>query len=119
MEQLTKQKYRKNQKSYVLTMLVLIGSAFALPASADNITSLAASATELERVRLAEIVRGIDQLMQQVDQASRTGASGRVQFNYDALRRDLLGRRELIQRYINGSWDAPRDLAPMAPTYNR
>jgi len=57
--------------------------------------------------------------MQQVDQASRTGASGRVQFNYDALRRDLLGRRELIQRYINGSWDAPRDLAPMAPTYNR
>lgn len=119
MGQFLNQKYRNNQKSYVFTMLVLIGSAFTLPANADNITPLAASAAELERVRLAEVVRSLDQLMQQVDQASRTGASGRVQFNYDALRRDLLGRRELIQRYINGSWDAPRDMAPMAPTYNR
>ncbi len=119
MRPLIHQKHRINRRSRLLVMLALISSAFALPVNADNSAPLAVSATELERVRLAEIVRGIDQLMAQVDQASRTGASGRVQFNYDALRRDLLGRRELIQRYINGSWDVPRDMAPMASTYNR
>lgn len=108
-----------NRKKQLATIVMLIGSVFAMPLQADNLAPLAVSAAELERTRLAEIVRGIDQLMLQVDKASRTGASGRVQFNYDALRRDLLGRRELIQRYINGSWDVPRDLAPMASTYSR
>ena len=119
MKQLINQKNRKNRKSQMFTLLLLISSAGALPIQADTATPLAASATELERVRLAEIVHGMDQLLLQVDQASRTGASGRVQFNYDALRRDLMGRRELIQRFINGSWDVPRDIAPMAATYNR
>lgn len=116
-------KRRNNQNDYAIrtstTFALLIVSAFALPVNADNNVPLAVSAMELERVRLAEIVRGIDQLMLQVEQASHTGASGRVQFNYDALRRDLLGRRELIQRFINGSWDAPREMAPLASTYNR
>ena len=103
----------------VLSMgAVLCGTVIGFSAQAEN-APLANSAAELERARLAEIVAGIDQLLNQVDMAGRTGASGRVQFNYDALRRDLLGRRELIQRYINGAWEAPRDMAPLATTYNR
>lgn len=92
-----------------------------LPMVASNARAdaLAITAAELERARLAEIVNGLDLLVQQVDTASRSGASGRIQFNYSALRQDLLGRRTLIQRYINGSWDAPKDVAPLATTYNR
>ncbi len=108
------QKYLK-----ILSMgIALAGVALTHSAHAEN-APLAYTAMELERARLAEIVAGIDQLLNQVDVASRSGASGRIQFNYSALRRDLLGRRELIQRYINGAWDAPRDIAPLATHYNR
>ncbi|MFZ5603087.1 MAG: RAQPRD family integrative conjugative element protein [Pseudomonadota bacterium] len=98
--------------------VAMYGAAIGMPAHADN-APLANTAVELERARLADIVAGIDQLLNQIDMASRSGASGRIQFNYSALRRDLLGRRELIQRYINGAWEAPRDIAPLATTYNR
>ena len=98
--------------------VVLYGAVMRCPVYAEN-APFANSAVELERARLADIVAGIDQLLNQIDIASRSGASGRIQFNYSALRRDLLGRRELIQRYINGAWDAPRDIAPLATTYSR
>ena len=86
---------------------------------ADVKTRFAQTASELERERLADIVAGLDHLIQQVDKASQYGASGRIQFNYPALKRDLLSRRELIQQYINGSWDIPRDTPPLASTYNK
>lgn len=99
-----------------ITMAIL---STAQPSVAENLISNGVPPAELEKARLAEIVAGIDLLLTQVDTASRSGVSGRIQFNYGALKRDLLGRRELIQRYINGSWDVPRDIAPMASTYNR
>lgn len=95
---------------------VLLSGSLPLAAIAEPFASTAA---EMERARLSEIVTGIDQLLTQVDIASRSGASGRVQFNYDALRRDLLGRRTLIQRYVNGAWESPRDIPPLTTTYNR
>lgn len=97
-------------------LLILISIATSTPTRAES-GPIAISPAELEHRRLAEIVAGIDQLLNQVDVASRTGANGRIRFDFQALRRDLLGRRELIQRYINSSWDAPRDIAPQATTY--
>lgn len=75
------------------------------------------SASELERQRLAGIVLSLDHLLKQVDVAQQTGASGRISFNYEALRNDLIGRRILIQSYINGSWSSPRGVAPLSKTY--
>lgn len=74
---------------------------------------------ELERARLAEIVTGLDQLVNQVEAAASVKSGGRVQFNYPALKHDLLSRRVLIQNYVNGSWQIPQDAPPMADTYNR
>lgn len=102
-------------KTFSLCGLLLSGS---LPLAAIA-EPYASSAAELERARLSDIVTGIDQVLAQVDIASRSGASGRVQFNYDALKRDLLGRRMLIQRYVNGAWESPRDVPPLASTYHR
>ena len=112
-------KIRINPHARMATILLLVIGLTTLSAIADPAQPLAISAVELERAHLAEIVTEIDQLVTQVETASHSGASGRVQFNYDALRRDLLSRRELIQRYINGNWDVPRDITPMASTYNR
>lgn len=76
------------------------------------------SAVELEREKLADIVRALDKLVVQIDQASSTGAASRVQFNYPALKRDILSRRELVQRYINASWDVPRSIPALSDSYN-
>lgn len=104
----------------VFSMTVLTALPINLHAETKSATvRFANTAVELERERLANIVKGIDQLLVQVDQASSSGAGGRVQFNYDALRRDLLSRRELIQRYVNSAWDAPRTAPAMATSYNR
>lgn len=112
---------RHDHPKHKIIVPILLGSTLALALGVASVQAqpYASPAAEMERAKLAEIVSALDQLVVQVDDASQTGASGRVRFNYDALRRDLLGRRALIQRYVNGAWDEAHDLPPLAKTYQR
>lgn len=77
------------------------------------------SASELERQRLTAIIKSLDHMLKLVNVAQQTGASGRISFNYEALRRDIISRRMMIQEYINGSWSAPRGSQPLSRSYIR
>lgn len=107
---------QKITSAVALTVTLVI---FSSQANADStVEPYASSAIELEREKLSDIVRAMDKLVVQIDQASNTGAATRVQFNYAALKRDVLSRRELVQRYINSSWDVPRSIPALSGSYN-
>lgn len=77
------------------------------------------SPKEVERIHLRKIVREIDDILLMANKAKSLGIESRITFNFEALSEDMRSRRRLIENYINGSWNNPRDIPSLSTTYNR
>lgn len=101
-----KKRHPMNRKGFALLSILL------LPWSG------LASATDLERSRLAELVREIDFLLTRVE-AIRVDAPDqrRLRFQYNDLNHDLELMREGISDYIAAELRDGRNIAPLKGRY--
>ncbi len=98
----------KNKKHPIITwlsVLLLIGSGMA-------------SAADLERSQLAELINEIDFLRQRVEEIRVDApARNRLRFQYKDLMHDLALMRRGISDYIDADIREGRDIAPLKGSY--
>jgi RAQPRD family integrative conjugative element protein len=91
--------------------LVTVGAGVSLPASAE---------TDLERARLAMLLRQLDLLGTVVRQAEDSAPiSGRYHFDFARLRADLARIRRGIEDYLAPRRAQPRDPLELSGDYQR